>query len=76
MIKERIKEKIGDFKPPMRTLPVKRGPVRGKIRGRVGRGLSLGGGQEIVGLDAPPATSYVPPAHHLQKVSMLSGVSR
>lgn len=77
MIKERIKEKIGDFKPPMRTLPVMKGPVRGsKIRGRIGRGLSLGGANEIIGLDAPPATSYLPPAHKLQAVSLLSGVSR
>jgi len=75
-IRERIKEKIGDFKPPMRTLPVIRGPVRGKIKGRIGRGLSLGGGQERLGLDAPPATSYVPPAHKLKAVSILSGVSR
>lgn len=75
-IRERIKEKIGDFKPPMRTLPVRRGPVRGKIKGRIGRGLSLGGGQERLGLDAPPATSYVPPAHKLKAVSLLSGVSR
>ena len=75
-IREKIKEKIGDFKPPMRTLPVIRGPVRGKIKGRVGRGLSLGGANEIIGLDAPPATSYLPPPHTLKKVSMLSGVSR
>jgi hypothetical protein len=75
-IRERIKEKIGDFKPPMRTLPVIRGPVRGKIKGRIGRGLSLGGGQERIGLDAPPATHYLAPPHTLQKISMLSGVSR
>jgi hypothetical protein len=75
-IREKIKEKIGDFKPPMRTLPVIKGPVRGKIKGRIGRGLSLGGANQIIGLDAPPATHYLPPAHHLKKVSMLSGVSR
>jgi hypothetical protein len=46
-IREKIKEKIGDFKPPMRTLPVIKGPVRGKIKGRIGRGLSLGGANQI-----------------------------
>ena len=75
-IREQIREKIGDlrkdFKPPMRTLPH---PVK-NLRGRIGRGLSLGGANEIIGLDAPPATHYIPPAHHLKKVSMLSGVSR
>ena len=81
--KDRAKDRLDDFKgkmgeirkdfrPPMRTLPV----MKGKIRGRVGRGLSLGGANEIIGLDAPPATSYLPPAHSLKKVSLLSGVSR
>jgi len=71
--KGKMEEIRKDFRPPMRTLPVIRGPV---MKGRVGRGLSLGGGNEIQGLDAPPATAYVPPAHRLKKVSMLSGVSR
>ena len=77
-IRENIREKVKDlrkeFRPPMRTLPSP-GPVRGPIRGRIGRGLSLGGGQEKLGLDAPPQTHYIPPAHKLRKVSMLSGVS-
>lgn len=71
-IKEKVKDLRKEFRPPMRTLPYK-GPV---MKGRVGRGLSLGGGQERLGLDAPPATHYLPPAHRLKKVSMLSGVSR
>jgi len=76
-VRERAKDFRDDFRPPIRPLPHPvRGPVRGKLRGRVGRGLSLGGGQEIIGLDAPPATHYIPPSHHLKKVSLLSGVSR
>jgi len=71
-IREKVKDLRKDFRPPMRTLPH---PVK-NLRGRIGRGLSLGGGQERLGLDSPPATHYIPPAHHLTKVSMLSGVSR
>ncbi len=71
-IREKAKDLRKEFRPPMTTLPI-RGPV---MKGRIGRGLSLGGGQERLGLDAPPATHYLPPAHRLKKVSMLSGVSR
>ncbi len=71
-IREKAKDLRKEFRPPMTTLPI-RGPV---MKGRIGRGLSLGGGQERLGLDAPPASHYLPPAHRLKKVSMLSGVSR
>ena len=69
-LRDKIKDRLKDFKPPMRTLPVR------KLKGRVGRGMYLGGGSEILGLDAPPATSYIPPSHKLRAVSLLSGISR
>jgi hypothetical protein len=71
-VREKVKDLRKEFRPPMRTLPY-RGPV---VKGRIGRGLSLGSGQEHLGLDAPPQTHYIPQSHQLKKVSMLSGVSR
>jgi len=71
-IKEKVKDLRKEFRPPMRTLP---NPVR-QIRGRIGRGISLGSGQEHIGLDSPPQTHALAQPHHLKKISMLSGVSR
>jgi len=58
-------------------LPVKGQGVR--LRGdglRAGKGLRLGGGNELIGLDEPPATHAIPKARKLVKTSMLSGKSR
>lgn len=58
-------------------LPVKGSGVR--LRGdglRAGKGLRLGGGNELIGLDEPPATHAIPKARKLVKTSMLSGKSR
>lgn len=57
-------------------------PVKGqglRLRGdglRAGKGLRLGGGNEVIGLDEPPATHAIPKARKLVKTSMLSGRSR
>lgn len=57
-------------------------PVKGqglRLRGdglRAGKGLRLGGGNEVIGLDEPPATHAIPKARKLVKTSMLSGKSR
>ena len=58
-------------------LPVKGSGVR--LRGdglHAGKGLRLGGGNELIGLDEPPATHAIPKARKLVKTSMLSGKSR
>ena len=57
-------------------------PVQGqglRLRGdglRAGKGLKLGGGNEIIGLDEPPATHAIRKAPKLVKLSALSGRSR
>jgi hypothetical protein len=58
-------------------LPVKGSGVR--LRGdglHAGKGLRLGGGNELIGLDEPPATHAIPKARKLVKTSMLTGKSR
>tara|TARA_R100001086_G_scaffold92587_1_gene45907 strand:+ start:1908 stop:2876 length:969 start_codon:yes stop_codon:yes gene_type:complete len=58
-------------------LPVKGTGVR--LRGdglHAGKGLRLGGGNEVIGLDEPPATHAIPKARKLVKTSLLSGKSR
>ena len=58
-------------------LPVKGNGLR--LRGdglHAGKGLRLGGGNEIIGLDEPPATHAIPKARKLVKTSLLAGKSR
>lgn len=59
-------------------LPVKGQGIR--LRGdglhAGGKGLRLGQGNELLGLDEPPATHAIPKARKLVKTSMLSGKSR
>ncbi len=59
-------------------LPVKGQGIR--LRGdglhAGGKGLRLGQGNELLGLDEPPATHAIPKARKLVKTSLLSGKSR